>query len=85
MLIQIPQVLDAAQLAQVQRLIGAVDWIDGNATSGAQAALAKHNRQLPEDSPAARKAGVDNALRIKRGVVALTGTYHNLLRMWAEV
>jgi PKHD-type hydroxylase len=57
MMIQIPEVLSAAELAEVRRLIDAAEWIDGNATSGAQAALAKRNRQLPEDSPAARRAG----------------------------
>ena len=30
------------------------DWVDGNVTSGAGAALAKRNRQLPEDSAIAR-------------------------------
>ncbi|RPI58693.1 MAG: Fe2+-dependent dioxygenase [Lysobacterales bacterium] len=57
MLIQIPQVLTPAQLAQVQSLIAGADWVDGNMTSGPQAALAKRNRQLPEDSPAAKRAG----------------------------
>jgi PKHD-type hydroxylase len=57
MLIQIPEVLAAAELAEVRRLIDRADWIDGNATSGLQAALAKRNRQLPEDSPAAKRAG----------------------------
>ncbi|MDO7843708.1 Fe2+-dependent dioxygenase [Sphingomonas immobilis] len=57
MLIAIPDLLDAAQLAEVRGLIDAADWIDGNATSGAQSALAKHNTQLPEDSEAARRAG----------------------------
>jgi len=57
MLIQIPEVLAAAELAEVRRLIDRADWIDGNATSGAQAALAKRNRQLPEDSAAAKQAG----------------------------
>jgi PKHD-type hydroxylase len=57
MLIQIPELLAAAELAEVRRLIDRADWIDGNATSGAQAALAKRNRQLPEDGPAAKKAG----------------------------
>ena len=33
------------------------DWVDGNVTSGPQAALAKRNRQLPEDSAAAKRAG----------------------------
>jgi PKHD-type hydroxylase len=57
MLIQIPQVLTPAQLAQVQQLIEGAEWVDGNVTSGPQAALAKRNRQLPEDSPAAKRAG----------------------------
>lgn len=57
MMIQIPELLSAAELAEVRRLIDAAEWIDGNATSGAQAALAKRNRQLPEDSPAAKRAG----------------------------
>ena len=57
MLIAIPDVLGAAQIAEVRRLIDAGDWVDGNATSGAQSALAKRNRQLPEDSDAAKRAG----------------------------
>jgi PKHD-type hydroxylase len=57
MLIQIPEVLSAAEIAEVRRLIERAEWIDGNATSGAQAALAKRNRQLPEESPAAKRAG----------------------------
>jgi PKHD-type hydroxylase len=57
MLIQIPGVLTAAQVAEVRRIIDAADWVDGNVTSGAQAALAKRNRQLAEDSAAAKRAG----------------------------
>jgi PKHD-type hydroxylase len=57
MLIQVPAVLTAAQVAEVRRIIDAADWVDGNVTSGAQAALAKRNRQLPEDSAAAKRAG----------------------------
>jgi PKHD-type hydroxylase len=57
MMIEIPAVLTAAQVAEVRRIVDAADWVDGNATSGVQAALAKRNRQLPEDSPAAKRAG----------------------------
>ena len=57
MLVQIPQVLSAAQLQAVRAIIEPAEWINGNATSGAQAALAKRNRQLPEDSAAAKRAG----------------------------
>lgn len=57
MLIAIPDVLNAAEVVRVRELIDAAEWIDGNATSGVQSALAKRNQQLPEDSAAAREAG----------------------------
>ena len=57
MLIAIPDVLSAAELAQVREVVDAGQWVDGNATSGAQSALAKRNEQLAEESAAAREAG----------------------------
>ena len=57
MLIAIPDVLDGAGVARLRGLIDAAEWVDGNATSGPQSALAKRNAQLPEGSPAAREAG----------------------------
>src|SRR5689334_13723161 len=57
MLIAIPQVLDADGVARLRALIDAGEWVDGNATSGPQAALAKHNEQLAEATPAAREGG----------------------------
>jgi len=57
MMISIPDLLDAEAVARVRTLIDAAEWIDGNATSGSQSALAKRNEQLPEGSAAAREAG----------------------------
>lgn len=57
MLIAIPDLLGADAVAQVRALIDVGDWVDGNITSGHQSALAKRNRQLPEESAAARQAG----------------------------
>ena len=57
MLIAIPDLLSADEVARVRALIDGAEWIDGNATSGAQSALAKRNEQLPEGSAAAREAG----------------------------
>ena len=57
MLIAVPDVLSAEQLAEMRGLVDAGEWIDGNATSGAQSALAKRNRQLSEGSDAAARAG----------------------------
>jgi PKHD-type hydroxylase len=53
----IPGVLTRDEAAAMRAAIEAAPWIDGNATSGAQSALAKHNRQLPEDAPVAREMG----------------------------
>ena len=57
MMISIPDLLDADAVARVRTIIDAAEWIDGNATSGSQSALAKRNEQLPEGSAAAREAG----------------------------
>lgn len=57
MMLDIPDVLTADELVRVRALVEGGDWTDGNATSGHQSAHAKHNRQLPEDSDAARQAG----------------------------
>ncbi len=57
MLIAIPDLLTPAEVARVRTIIDAGSWVDGNATSGQQSALAKRNAQLPEDGAAAREAG----------------------------
>jgi len=56
MLIVIPEVLPRAQALALGREIAAADWVDGNVTSGAGAALAKRNRQLPEEGAVASAA-----------------------------
>ncbi|MCW5573966.1 MAG: Fe2+-dependent dioxygenase [Steroidobacteraceae bacterium] len=57
MLLQIPGVLRPDELAHVQATLGGAEWVDGRVTAGHQSARAKHNRQLPEDSAAARELG----------------------------
>ncbi|HEY9043046.1 MAG TPA: Fe2+-dependent dioxygenase [Rheinheimera sp.] len=57
MLLKIPQVLTKAQVTSCKQLLLDADWADGNVTAGYQSAQAKHNLQLPENSPAARQLG----------------------------
>lgn len=57
MMLHVPGVLSKAEVAALRARIDAAPWEDGNATSGAQSALAKRNLQLPEASEAARQAG----------------------------
>ena len=57
MLVNVPDVLTKAQVAQVRAMIDQGEWVDGNVTSGAQAAKAKRNLQLSDTGEDARKAG----------------------------
>jgi PKHD-type hydroxylase len=57
MLVQIPQLLSAEQVAHIRGQLAATNWVDGKVTAGAQSAGAKNNLQVPEDTPAARALG----------------------------
>jgi PKHD-type hydroxylase len=57
MLLQIPDVLSAEQVALARRRLDEAEWVDGRVTAGHQSAQVKHNQQLPEDHPVARELG----------------------------
>ncbi|HSI61367.1 MAG TPA: Fe2+-dependent dioxygenase [Ideonella sp.] len=57
MMLHVPDVLSAEQLAHLRRTLAATDWVDGRATVGPQGAQVKQNRQLPELSPVGRELG----------------------------
>jgi PKHD-type hydroxylase len=57
MLVQIPQLLSADQVAHIRDQLAATNWVDGKVTAGTQSAAAKNNLQVPEDAPAARFLG----------------------------
>ena len=65
MLLQIPDILTPDQVADARKRLDAESWVDGRVTAGHQSARAKHNLQLPEDSPVARELGdqILNALQ----------------------
>lgn len=48
MLIQIPEVLSPAALAECRAILARADWVDGRLTAGTQSAKVKQNLQLPE-------------------------------------
>lgn len=48
MLIEIPEVLNPDELAQVRALLTDAPWTDGRITAGSQSAQVKNNWQLPE-------------------------------------
>jgi PKHD-type hydroxylase len=57
MLLQIPDVLTAEQVAHARRRLDEAEWVDGRVTAGHQSAQVKDNQQLPEDHPVARELG----------------------------
>jgi len=69
MLLKIPNVLDAAQVARFRARLDAARWVDGNVTSGHQSARAKVNEQLPEDSVEARELGEEILAALARNAV----------------
>lgn len=54
MLLQIPELLNAEEVAQARLLLRDAHWDDGRASAGTQAVKVKNNQQLPRDCPAAR-------------------------------
>lgn len=57
MLLHVPQVLTAEQVAHCRARLAQADWADGRITAGHQSAKAKDNVQLPETDPVARELG----------------------------
>jgi PKHD-type hydroxylase len=57
MLLSIPDVLTAEQVAEGRKLLDSAEWVDGKVTAGYQSAKAKDNAQIPEGHPVARQLG----------------------------
>jgi len=56
-LICIPQVLSAEQVAFCRKVMDEAEWTDGKVTAGPQSGSVKNNLQLPENSRAAEQLG----------------------------
>jgi PKHD-type hydroxylase len=56
-LLEIPGVLTAEQVATARQMLDAAAWVDGRVTAGHQSARAKDNMQLSEDHPTSRQLG----------------------------
>ena len=57
MLLQVPNVLTAEQVASCRKTLEAAEWVDGQITAGHQSARAKNNLQLREDLREAKQLG----------------------------
>ena len=57
MLLQVPDVLTAEQVASCRKTLERAEWVDGRITAGHQSARAKNNLQLREDLDEAKQLG----------------------------
>ena len=57
MLLHIPTILNADEVAQFRRALDEADWTDGRETVGAQGAQVKRNLQLPDTSSLKQELG----------------------------
>ena len=66
MLLHIPQVLTADEVAGFRRRLDGADWTDGRETVGHQGAKVKRNEQLPDSSPQKAELGRAMLAALKR-------------------
>ncbi len=57
MMVHIPNVLSADQVARCRDVMQRAAWVDGRVTAGHQSEKVKNNLQLPETAPEARELG----------------------------
>lgn len=55
MVLTLPDLLDAAALAEIHALLANAPWADGRESAGSQARQVKNNQQLPHDCPQAER------------------------------
>ena len=66
MLLHVPGILSPERVANFRAILNEARWSDGRTTAGHQSVKVKHNLQLPEDDPDARRMGdeIVEALRM---------------------
>jgi PKHD-type hydroxylase len=74
MIVHVPNVLNTEQLTHCREVMTRASWIDGRVTAGHQSAAVKDNRQLPENSPEARKLGDMILGALERSPLFITAT-----------
>jgi PKHD-type hydroxylase len=57
MLIEVPDVFNRAEVAELRAILDSAQWVNGKVTAGFQSAQVKDNMQLPEGHPVAVELG----------------------------
>jgi PKHD-type hydroxylase len=72
-------VLSPEEAAAMAARLEAAEWADGRVTAGYQSALAKKNRQLPEDEPVARALGQEVLAALGRSLLFQSAALPNAI------
>jgi PKHD-type hydroxylase len=68
-LLRVPGLLGADQLARVRASLEKAEWVDGRATAGRQSAEVKRNMQVREGTPEAQAAGAEIVAALERSAL----------------
>ncbi|MEI9888063.1 MAG: Fe2+-dependent dioxygenase [Rhizomicrobium sp.] len=74
MMVRVPSLLSAEEVARCREVLGKADWVDGKVTAGEQSAGAKKNLQVAEGSPPARELGEMILTRLGRNELFTSAT-----------
>jgi PKHD-type hydroxylase len=74
MLVHIPQLLDADEVAEFRRKLDGAEWTDGRETVGPQGAQVKRNEQLPDASPLKAELGAAVLAALDRSALFFAAT-----------
>lgn len=72
MILRIPQMLTADEIAHMRERLAKASWVDGRVTAGHQGAKVKANLQIAEDSQDARELGAIVSRALERNALFLS-------------
>lgn len=73
MLLKIDNALAAPDVAQCRQALAQIDWVDGRVTAGHLSMSVKHNEQISEDHPVARRLGHSILNALERNPLFVSG------------
>jgi PKHD-type hydroxylase len=72
MLVHVPNLFAAQELAAIRGKLAAAEWVDGRASVGSLGARVKQNRQVPIESPIGRELGTMVQKRLEQTPLFMT-------------
>lgn len=74
MVIEIPELFDAAEVREIRQALESAEWLDGRATAGHRAGRVKENEQLALDNPLAKRLADHVLARVSQTPLFIAAT-----------